>query len=272
MPEAPRPTISIVTPCLNASATITKALDSVAQQGHPVEHIVVDGGSTDGTIELVAQRADVTWISEPDSGLSDAVNKGIALASGDLIGWLNADDWYLPGAFDAVLSAAHTRPEAPWITGQCVIVDEDGKEIRRGVSRYKNFWLRHYSFSRYLTNNFISCPATFIRSEAYRSAGGYDLDHQYSMDYDMFLRVARLGDPAIVHRPLATFSMVEGTKSMSGFETQFREHFQIARTRGEGHPVSVAINFAFSTMVIAIYKAMRTIRRLQQRRRVTGEV
>jgi GT2 family glycosyltransferase len=208
----------------------------------------------------------VTWISEPDKGLSDAVNKGIAMASGDLIGWLNADDWYLPGALDTVLAAAESNPEAPWITGQCIIVDEEGEEIRRRVSRYKNFWLRHYSFRRYLTNNFISCPATFIRSDAYRDAGEYDLDHQYSMDYDMFLRVARLGDPAIVQTPLATFAMVEGTKSMDGFETQFREHFRIARARGAGHPVSVAINFVFSALVIALYKAMRTVRRLRSPR------
>jgi hypothetical protein len=162
-----------------------------------------------------------------------------------------------------VAGAARTHPRAPWVTGQCTIVDENGVEIRRPVSSYKNFLLRHYSFNRYLTNNFISCPSTFIRADAYRSAGEYDLGHQYSMDYDMFLRVAALGDPAIVHTPLATFTMAEGTKSMSGFETQFREHFRIARVRGHRHPMAVALNFVFSALVVLLYKTMRLTRRLR---------
>src|SRR4029453_6680561 len=86
---------SIVTPCLNAVKTLEATLESVAVQDYPlVEHIVVDGGSTDGTLALLRSRPDVRWISEPDEGLSDAVNKGIAMATGDLIGWLNADDLY----------------------------------------------------------------------------------------------------------------------------------------------------------------------------------
>jgi glycosyltransferase involved in cell wall biosynthesis len=259
-----RPTISIVTPCLNAESTIAKALDSVGQQGHFAEHIVVDGGSTDGTLELLAARPDLVWISEPDMGLSDAMNKGIAMASGDIIGWLNADDWYLEGALDAVVDAALRHPKAPWITGQCRIVDAHGREIRRAVSRYKNFWLHHYSYRRYLTNNFISCPATFIRSDAYRTAGAYDLAHRFSMDYDMFLRVGRIGDPVVIEDDLAVFTMAEGTKSMSGFETQFREHFRIARDHGQDHRIPVAINFCFSTFVVATYRTMRFVRRFRR--------
>lgn len=268
MPPAPRPPITVITPCLNAVATIERALDSVrAQGGADVEHVVVDGGSTDGTVELLAARGDVRFVSEPDEGLSDALNKGLAMATGDLIGWLNADDWYLPGAFDAVLRAAKAHPDAGWITGQCPIVDADGTEIRRAVTRYKNFWLRHYTFPRYLTQNFVSCPATFVRATAYAAVGGYHVSQGYAMDYDLFLRLGRLGDPVVLDQDLAVFSMIEGTKSMSGFETQFREHYDIARAHGHGHPLAVAANWLNSQGITWVYRLLRALRARTSRSR-----
>ena len=256
------PTISIVTPCLNAAATISRTLDSVASQGYPgIEHIVVDGGSTDGTLELLAQFPDVKVISEPDEGLSDAVNKGIALASGELVGWLNADDWYLPEALAAIAEAAEANPGAEWFTGGCPIVDGNGNKIRGGVTAYKNFLLSHYSFPLYLSQNFISCPATFIRASALEAVGPLRLDYSYSMDYDLFLRLARRGDPIILGRDLAVFAMAEGTKSMTGFDKQFSEHAEQARAHGQGHAVAVTANAVVSQMIIAAYRLLRFARR-----------
>jgi len=260
----PRPRITVITPCLNSRSTIEVALDSVRDQGvGDVEHIVVDGGSTDGTVELLSVREGVTWISEPDKGLSDALNKGLAMATGELIGWLNADDWYLPGAFAAVLEAAEAHPAAWWYTGGCPIVDGEGREIRRAVTRYKNAWLRHYTFARYLTHNFVPCPATFVRAAAYDEVGDYVLTQHYAMDYDLFLRVGRLGDPVVIDRDLAVFTMVEGTKSMTGFEAQFREHSEIARAHGQGHPMAVAVNWLASHAITLTYRSLRRFRALR---------
>lgn len=255
------PTISIVTPCLNAATTLERALTSVATQDYAwVEHIVVDGGSTDGTVELLKQHPDIRWISEPDRGLSDAMNKGIAMATGDIVGWLNADDWYLPGAFAAIADAAVAEPAADWFTGRCPIVDGDGNEIRKPITAYKNMLLRAYSFPVYLTQNFISCPATFVRRDAYRAVGPFRLDYRYSMDYDVFLRLARRGRPVILHRDLAVFSMTEDTKSMTGFETQFEEHHRLAQEHGIGHPFAVKANAAMSAGIAATYRGMRWLR------------
>ncbi|HET6547092.1 MAG TPA: glycosyltransferase, partial [Solirubrobacter sp.] len=139
MPDLP--SLTIITPCLNAAATLPATFASVRAQAYPgLEHIVVDGGSTDGTLDVLRAAEGVRWISEPDRGLSHALNKGIAMATGDVIGELNADDVYEPGALAAVGAALRDRPEAMWLTGYCRIIDGDGREIRQPVTAYKN-WL-----------------------------------------------------------------------------------------------------------------------------------
>ena len=257
----PETSFTIVTPCLNAATTIGRAIESVGAQGFEgVQHIVVDGGSEDGTQDVVARFPEVTLISEPDDGLSDAVNKGFSRATGEIVGWLNADDWYLEGAFDAVAAAAEAGPRVEWFTGRCPIVDGSGKPTRALVTSYKNALLSRYSLPLYLTQNFVSCPSTFVRREALGSVGPLRLDYRYSMDYDLFLRLARRGDPVVIDRDLAVFVMEEGTMSMSGFEEQFREHAVQAREHGKGHRVAVAVNALTSRAIVLIYRVLRRIR------------
>ena len=252
------PTISIITPCLNSADTIEEALASVRAQDYPnVEHVVVDGGSTDGTVELLERADGVRFVSEPDRGRPHAANKGVAMTSGDVVAWLNADDRYEPGALRAVGEALAANPGAAWATGYCRIVDGEGNEARRGVTAYKNFLLRHYSLGLYLTQNFVSDPATFVRRSALERVGLLDERYKMSHDYDLWLRVARLSDPVVLRRYLSSFRMVEGTLSMSGFERQFVEHEECARRRGDGHRLAVAANAATSRAIIAIYKLMR---------------
>lgn len=255
------PTLTIITPCLDAAATIGQTLESVAPQlREGDEHLVVDGGSTDGTLDVL-REAGVRFVSEPDRGLSDAMNKGIGLAEGDVVGWLNADDVLLPGALDAVRVAFEFRPDAEWAAGICTIVDAGGAEIRKGVTAYKRALLRRYSLRALLTQNFVMAPATFVRRAAYEAVGGFDERFAYSMDYDVWLQLARRGDPVIVGRPLASFRMAGESLSMTGFETQFREHATNAREHGEGHPVPVAVNAVTSRLIVLIYRALRWLRR-----------
>lgn len=253
-----RPRISIITPSLNTVATLGQTLESVRAQGMgaAVEHIVVDGGSTDGTVELL-ERSGVRYVSDPDRGLSDAVNKGIGLASGEIIGWLNADDYYLPGALPRVRDAFAGAPLAPWLVGRCRIVDAEGAEIRRAVTAYKNLLLRAYSFPLLLTQNFVPAPSTFVRRWAYDAVGRFDERFDYSMDYDFWLRLGRLGAPVRVHHTLAAFRMAEGSLSMSGFERQFEEHAQNAREHGSDHPLAVAANGLASRAIVLAYRALR---------------
>jgi glycosyltransferase involved in cell wall biosynthesis len=249
------PSISIVTPCLNARATLQQTLDSVRSQEYPdLEHIVVDGGSTDGTVELLAGAEGVSFTSEPDRGLTHAKNKGVERARGEVIGQLNADDYYLPGALSHVGKAFADNPEALWVTGPCLIVDEAGREIRRPITTYKNLFLRHYDFRLHLAHNFVSDPSTFVRRRAFDRVGLHNEEFRYSMDYELFLRLGRLAPPIVVEAPLAAFRLAGTSFSMTSFEEQFDEHARAARMHGAGHGVAVAVNRLTSRLIPAIYR------------------
>jgi GT2 family glycosyltransferase len=199
--------------------------------------------------------------SGPDSGLSDAMNKGIARATGDIVGWLNADDFYFPGALRRVADAFSAQPDALWATGICPIVDADDHEVRQFVTAYKRFFLRHYSFGLLLTQNFVAAPATFVKRDALRQLGGFEERFRYSMDYDVWLKLAKRQRPLVIDEPLAAFRMAEGSLSMSGFEKQFAEHVQNAVEHGDGHRLAVATNRVSSRAIVAIYKLLRALRR-----------
>jgi glycosyltransferase involved in cell wall biosynthesis len=259
------PSISVITPCMNAAATIGETLESVRSQGYPrLEHIVVDGGSTDTTLDLLRAATGVRWISEPDRGRVDAANKGARMATGEVIGWLNADDRYEPGALQAVGDAFARNPRAAWATGYCRIIDGNGREVRRAVTAYKQFLLRRWSLPLYLTQNFISDPATFLRHRVFREVGPLDERYHASHDYDLWLGVARrYGAPLLIERDLACFRMAEGSMSMSGFEHQFREHREVARRHGSGHPIAMEANRAMSTAIPLVYRALRLGRHMR---------
>jgi glycosyltransferase involved in cell wall biosynthesis len=249
---------------MNSAATLQETLDSVRAQEYPqLEHIVVDGGSSDGTLELLGAASHVRWVSEPDEGRVDAANKGLRMATGDVVAWLNADDRYEPGALLAVGEALARSPGTAWATGYCRIIDASGREIRRAITSYKNLLLRRWTLGLYLTQNFVSDPATFVRREALERIGALDPAYHTSHDYDLWLRVAHeFGPPVVVRRPLASFRMAEGTLSMRGFEAQFAEHVAVAQTHGQGHPVAVAVNRAMSAAIVMTYKLLRLRRRL----------
>lgn len=260
--------MTIVTASFNAEATIAATLASVAGQDYPgeLEHVVVDGGSADGTMDVV-RGCGLRHVSEPDRGLTHALNKGIAMARGEVVASLNADDTYLPGALRRVGEAFAARPEAEWLTGRCVIVDDRGHEIRRGVTAYKDLFLRRHSFRLFLVHNYISSPATFVRRSALEALGGYDERFRYSADYDMWLRLGRRGDPVVLGERLATFRMAGASMSLTGFEDQFAEHALNAREHGAGHPLAVAVNRATSRGIVLAYRAARRLRGATLRRR-----
>ena len=253
--------ITVITPCLNARATLPATLQSIQEQNYPnLDHVVIDGGSSDGTVELLQATPTLRFTSEPDRGLSHALNKGIASARGELIGWLNADDIYLPHALERVAAAYRENHEPLWLTGRCAIIDQSGLEQRAWVTRYKDFFVRRYSYSLHLTQNFVSAPSTFVAAKGFELVGGFDERWKYAMDYDLWLRLGKHQRPVIIDHPLAAFRMWERSLSMTAFEQQFVEHYQIASEHGVGRPVPVAVNRLTSRVIVGVYRALRWTR------------
>ena len=218
--------ISVITVCFNSARFIAQAIQSVLSQDHPnFELVIVDGGSTDGTVELIRRYAErdrrIIWRSEPDQGISDAMNKGVSMASGEVISHLNSDDYYPhAGVLSRVDAVLNSHSETPWLTGGLTFVAEDGGVLREMRPR-------RYSFRRLLRGNILLHPATFIRRHAFLDVGAFNLALQYCMDYDLFLRLGRLAPPLILDESLACFRAHPGSRSIVFSEQAYAEEFKV---------------------------------------------
>jgi glycosyltransferase involved in cell wall biosynthesis len=181
----PRPAVTVVTPSFNQGKYIRRTVESVLSQGVAVEYLVFDGGSTDGTREVLASFGDaITWVSEPDRGQAHAVNKGLAAARGDVIGWLNSDDVYYPGALAAVTEAFRDNPSAAVVYGDADHIDADDRVI-------EPYYTEDWDYRRLRNICFLCQPAVFVRRAAVERFGPLVESLHYCMDYEWWLRLGR---------------------------------------------------------------------------------
>ncbi len=225
------PKISIITPSFNQAPFIERTIRSVLDQGYPnLEYIVMDGGSTDGTVEILKRYSgQLKWASEKDKGQADAINKGIQMATGDVIAYLNSDDVYSPGALIHVGEFFREHAEAMWVTGRCRIIDEQDREMRSAITAYKNLLLRHFSYSLLLVTNPVSQPATFWRQEAMKEFGLFDENEHLVMDYDYWLRIGKKYPLVVLEEYLAAFRVYRTSKTSRLFLTTFKREMELAR-------------------------------------------
>ncbi len=179
-----QPLVSIVTPSFNHAAFIEKTILSVLNQDYPnIEYIVMDGGSTDGTLDILRKYSDkLIWVSEPDKGQSDAINKGFQKAHGEILTWLNCDDVYLPGAVRTAVQFLAEHPDVAMVHGGANCVNDKGELVKRG--RIAGFDLNKPCES------IIPQPAAFFRKAAFEEVGRLDINLHYRMDLDLWIRMA----------------------------------------------------------------------------------
>ena len=222
--------ISVITPSFNQANFIERSIDSVLNQktDFPFEIIIIDGGSTDGTVEILKKYSGkIRWLSEQDKGQADAINKGIRMAKGDILGWLNSDDLYFSGTLQNIAVHFDRNPDAVWLYGQCNIINGQDHEIRKWITKHKNRSGSAFSYHKLLTENYISQPAVFFRKKVIDQIGFLDPSLHYAMDYDLWLRLAELSVPIVVNEYLASFRMHRTSKSTVNSRNLFTEQYAI---------------------------------------------
>ena len=213
--------VSIVTPSLNQGEFIKEAIDSVLSQDYSnIEHIVVDAASTDNTLEILRSYGNrIKWLSEKDEGQADAVNKGIRMAKGEIIGWLNSDDTYYPGAISAAVSFLTENLDSALVYGEANYTSRDGSVIRRYNTEV-------YSRKRMAHHCIICQPSAFFRKEAVIAVGLLDVSYQCAMDYELWLRMSEKYKLSHIPQLMATSRLYEENKSLSCVNEVCREVFR----------------------------------------------
>jgi len=218
------PLVSVVTVCLNAAAYLEQTIQSVLAQDYPrIEYIVKDGGSTDGTLEILRQYEHrLRWISEPDRGTADAINRAFELSRGEIFAFLNADDVYLPGAISAAVDHFRENPESAVVYGDASWIDEAGDPVAP-------YPVRGFDAARLAYECFICQPASFLRREAFRNVGGLDPELDVTFDYELWMRLSRTYEMCHFSRRLAYSRMHPGSKTLGQRSRVFRQTFEILR-------------------------------------------
>lgn len=223
------PKISIVTPSYQQGDYIEETIQSVLRQEYPnFEHIIVDGGSTDQTIDILKRYPHLKWVSERDKGQAHAINKGMLMATGEIVAYLNSDDIYRPGAFHAVARHFQGKPASRFLVGDCDCIDERSNVTGHLKAKFAQMegLIRYWGWNEWCC---IPQQSTFWRRDLMAEVGLFNSSLHMVMDYDMWLRIAYRAEVDILPQTLAGFRIVTGTKTTSRTHVMYEEELNTSR-------------------------------------------
>lgn len=267
--------ISIITTNFNTAKYLEQTIVSILEQkgDFDLEYIITDGGSKDNSMEIIkrygkeikegkwSKRVLFKYLSEKDKGQSDGINKGLRMATGDIVAFLNADDLYTEGALEKVVKYFRDNPKCMWLTGYCRIIDENNNEIRKYITSYKNSKLRNFSFNQLLIEDAISQPATFWRRELLDEVGYIDESLHYAMDQDLWARFAKKYKLHLIQDYLADFRFTSETKTGSSVDKTLQESKVVAQKYSKNRWVLLRQKISNIKRII-VYKGANILKKI----------
>lgn len=229
--------VSIITPSYNQAKYLEQTITSVLEQSYPsIEYIVVDGKSKDDSIDIIKKYADklAYWVSEKDKGQADAINKGFSRATGEIIAWLNSDDYYLPGAVQAVVKVFEENPDIVLVYGNMLAVNEHG--VTFNTMNYRQLTLKDL-----LCFNIIGQPAVFMRRSALQQTSGLDATFHFLLDHLLWIQIAKQGKILHVNQTWAAARYHAEAKNVSKAAEFGREAFRILETIAQDKDLAKAL-------------------------------
>ena len=206
------PLVSIVTPSYNQAKYLEETIQSVINQTYPnIEYIIIDGGSDDGTLDIIRKYElhIAWWVSEKDKGQTDAINKGFAKAKGEILAWLNSDDTYLPNAVDEAVAYLMAHPEVGMVYGDANYIDSQGSVIGK-------FNAQQTSYARLRRGGvYIPQQASFFRASLWEQVGPLVPSFYFAMDYDLWVRFAKIAEIHYFPRLWANFRLHDDAKTIA---------------------------------------------------------
>lgn len=264
--KSPSPSFAIITPSYNQAEFLEQTIASILYQPELRTYLVRDGGSTDASLKILQSQTSPKfhWVSQKDKGQADAINQALAILVKDtklsddtICAYLNSDDYYQEGAFEAVATAFERQPHKQWLVGDAVIVNQDGQPIQGLVRLYKQLARAILSYWLLGIANPLPQPAVFFKLGAVRQIGLLNPQLHLVLDYEYWLRLyQRFGSPIVIDTTLAAFRIHQNAKGTQQFTTQFAEQHRVAK-RFFKNPLVLWLQSVHNLLIIWIYRLIK---------------